>query len=287
VLQSLFRIIPLPLILFLLSITTGIIVAWDTLKQRRSSSPRPADAKLPWWLDISHAIFPVVTIVFLLRAFLFEPFVIPSTSMVPTLEIGDFILVNKFKYGIRLPIIEKKIIEIEHPKRGDVVVFRYPLDPSTDYIKRLIGLPGDVIEYKKNKQIFINGKPMKLEASGIHTYDENESAPVVVSARRFHTATDTIQHDVLLNDDTPPVSLENVHQATTYSWCEYAQDNSGFRCHVPPGHYFMMGDNRDKSYDSRYWGFVPDENLRGKALLIWFNWSHFKNFDFSRFGYKL
>ncbi len=285
--QSLFRIIPLPLILFLLVIITGIIVAWDKWAQRKTSTPRPKDAKLPWWLDISHAIFPVVTIVFVFRSFLFEPFVIPSGSMLPTLEIGDFILVNKYQYGLRLPIIERKVVEINQPKRGDIVVFRYPSDPSIDYIKRLVGLPGDTVAYK-NKVLTVNGQPISTTPAGIYSYQEGEDeSRQVISTRRFHTNFSGIQHDILTMDEKASVNFDSVEQSKTFNMCEFSQDNSGFRCKVPARHYFMMGDNRDNSSDSRYWGFVPDDHLRGKAVLIWFNWTHFKNFDFGRFGQHL
>jgi signal peptidase I len=285
-LQALFQIIPLPVILFTLSILTGIIV-WND-KQKQKKTPRAADEKMSWWLDLSHAIFPVVTFVFLLRSFLFEPFVIPSGSMLPTLEIGDFIIVNKYTYGIRLPIIEHKIMEVNQPQRGDVVVFRYPLQPSIDYIKRLVGLPGDIIEYK-NKQLFINGKLAPSTRTSLYTYQEGEddNNRRVYSIQKYASQTDKVKHDILIAEEGSSLSLTEVHQDRVYRACTYAPDGSGFRCKVPSGHYFMMGDNRDHSADSRYWGFVPDDHLRGKAILIWFNWQHFKNFDFGRFAQRL
>lgn len=207
---------------------------------------QPPDHK-PKIVEQAHSLLPVLLIVLLLRSFIVEPFRIPSGSMMPTLLIGDFILVNKFIYGIRLPILHAKILEIGEPQRGDIVVFRYPKDPSVDYIKRVIGLPGDHIVYINNR-LYINGEEIPIRYSGRYVgsgengrysgaliYEEDLS---VVGGKR---------HKIMFTNDGMVVA-------------EYA---------VPAGHYFVLGDNRNNSNDSRFWGFVPEENLVGKAFLIW------------------
>ncbi len=222
----------------------------------------------PWWLDWTAGLFPVILVVFLLRSFLFEPFKIPSGSMIPTLLIGDLILVNKFHYGVRLPVINKKIIANHDPERGDVMVFRYPKDPSTDYIKRVIGLPGDEISFI-NQKLSINGQPVPLEAMpppGF--YDED-------LLRYFAEYTEKlgpVEHHILLNPQALP--RYGSDDFPFRENCSYSAE--GVICKVPPGHYFMMGDNRDNSQDSRYWGFVPDENIVGKAFFVWMNFGNLK-----------
>jgi len=220
----------------------------------------------PWWLDWTAGLFPVILIVFLLRSFLFEPFKIPSGSMVPTLVVGDLILVNKYHYGIRLPVINKKIMDNQPVKRGDVVVFRYPVDPRQDYIKRVVGLPGDEVGYL-NQKLVLNGKPVELVAKGEH-YDDETLRYAPMFAEKLGSVEHLIR--VLPNrvgDYGPPVKgfpfAEN---------CRYVPE--GLTCKVPPGHYFMMGDNRDNSLDSRFWGFVPDENLVGRAFFVWMNFGN-------------
>jgi signal peptidase I len=200
--------------------------------------------------------------VFVLRSFVVEPFKIPSGSMIPTLLVGDFILVNKFTYGLRLPVINKKVIEINSPQRGDVVVFRYPVDPSVDYIKRVVGLPGDKVVYQ-NKRLTINGQVMPQHQIG----DYQDTDRFIVTPRYSETL-GTVEHDILIDNDAPPY-VAHAMQFPFRDNCHY--NSAGFECEVPAGHYFMMGDNRDNSQDSRVWGFVPDENLVGKAFLIWMN----------------
>lgn len=209
----------------------------------------------PFALDYSRSFFPVLLIVFLLRGFIAEPFRIPSGSMLPTLEIGDFILVNKFAYGVRLPIIHKKIIETGEPKRGDVVVFRYPGDNKTSYIKRLVGLPGDKIRYSE-KKLYVNGDAVGAHYVGNYdgVNDPNED---------YLLFNDTIKKDGLNGDD---VVFSRILKQSSYL---YGPSNEWV---VPEGHYFMMGDNRDNSSDSRYWGFLPEENVVGKAFFVWFHW---------------
>jgi signal peptidase I len=231
---------------------------------------RPANAKQPWWVEYSVSFFPVILIVFVLRSFLVEPFKIPSSSMVPTLLVGDFILVNKFKYGVRLPVVNRKIVQLDNPQRGDVMVFRYPEDSSLDYIKRVVGLPGDRVEYR-NKRLTINGKPVPTRQ-----IDDYLSKERMQFSRRYVETLGGVEHQILLDDDAPASMMPSRSFAFAAN-CNY--NTSGLTCTVPPGHYFMMGDNRDNSSDSRVWGFVPDENIVGKAFFIWLNLN-----ELGRFG---
>ncbi|MEP7276115.1 MAG: signal peptidase I [Betaproteobacteria bacterium] len=240
-----------------------------------------AAQKEPMWVEYSKAFFPVLLIVFLLRSFLAEPFKIPSSSMRPTLEVGDFILVNKFIYGIRLPILEQKIIPLSDPQRGDVVVFRYPVNPSQDFIKRVIGVGGDVVEYR-DKTLAVNGQPWPQKADGTYSYLEGMRFDTL--ERRIETAAAPPgrEHTIGINPQAQPVYPLNVRQFPGRGNCDY--NERGFTCKVPAGHYLMMGDNRDNSDDSRYWGFVPDDHIRGKAFFIWFNWDDIASFAFKRIG---
>ncbi|MEQ1776256.1 MAG: signal peptidase I [Burkholderiales bacterium] len=227
--------------------------------------------KQPWWIEYAVSFFPVILIVFLLRSFLVEPFKIPSGSMLPTLLIGDFILVNKYTYGIRIPIINKKIVDMNLPQRGDVMVFRYPENPSQDYIKRVVGTPGDVVVYR-DKRLTINGIEAKTTLEGDYNYVE--SGLNFTASQRLLEALGKSRHSILTQADMPTVHIGGVNPFPFRENCVY--NDGGFTCTVPPRHYFMMGDNRDRSSDSRYWGFVPDENIVGKAFLIWFNFEQFK-----------
>jgi signal peptidase I len=229
----------------------------------------------PWWLDWTAGLFPVILVVFVLRSFLFEPFKIPSGSMIPTLLIGDLILVNKYHYGLRLPVSNTKITEGHAVQRGDVVVFHYPPNPNLDYIKRVVGVPGDEIAYL-NKTLTINGQPISKDALP-DFFEENslsylpqfeEKLPVNgqdKSVMRTHR---------ILNDVSRPVFVAGVSDFAFKDQCQYT--NEGVRCKVPADHYFMMGDNRDNSLDSRYWGFVPDANIVGKAFFVWMNFGDVK-----------
>lgn len=223
----------------------------------------------PWWLDWTAGLFPVILIVFLLRSFLFEPFKIPSGSMVPTLLIGDLILVNKFHYGVRLPVINKKIISNNDVKRGDVVVFRYPQNPSIDYIKRAVGVPGDEISYVRQR-LYVNGKEVPVTAQG-DFFDDDPSQMRI--RPRFTEKLGEVEHQILV-DPTPRGHILQKYQFPYSENCRYTLD--GVTCKVPQGHYFMMGDNRDNSEDSRFWGFVPDENLVGRAFVVWMNFGNLK-----------
>lgn len=218
----------------------------------------------PILVEYARSFFPVLLIVLILRSFIAEPFRIPSGSMLPTLEIGDFILVNKFAYGVRLPVTHQKLIEVGKPKTGDVMVFRYPLNDKVDYIKRVIGVPGDVVEFD-NKELTINGEPIKRENLGEYMARNQNGA--ITRATRLREQLVDMEHDMLI----VPGSGGRVGKVV-----------------VPEGQYFVMGDNRDQSNDGRMWGMVPEENLVGKALVVWLNinwrgWLDF-SFDFSRIG---
>ncbi|MFA7095056.1 MAG: signal peptidase I [Gammaproteobacteria bacterium] len=248
-----------PLILVLAALTTGVIWLLDVLlwaPRRRAAdtaaaakdSPAGRTQKEPLIVEYSRSFFPIIMLVLVLRSFVVEPFRIPSGSMMPTLLIGDFILVNKFAYGLRLPVINTKIVDLGEPQRGDVVVFRYPKEPAIDYIKRVIGLPGDHVAYY-DKMLYINGKPIQQEPVGIYT--GVGSGEVMTGASLRLEELGAAEHRILVQPGTRGVEGEFV---------------------VPEGHYFVMGDNRDNSNDSRYWGPVPEENLVGKAFFIWLNW---------------
>lgn len=228
----------------------------------------------PWYMEYTASFFPVILVVFVLRSFLFEPFRIPSSSMVPTLLIGDLILVNKYTYGIRLPVINRKVVEINQPARGDVMVFRYPHNPSQDYIKRVIALPGDRVAYI-NRQLMLNGQPVPSQALPRYLDEER-----LQHYSHFSEKLGTVEHRIIMNEGAgmPPMrAFAHTHpDACTYSV-------EGVTCIVPAGHYFVMGDNRDNSEDSRYWGFVPDENIVGRAFFIWMSLRGWMP-SFDRFG---
>lgn len=289
------------LILFVLTVVTGIFYVAERMKflpERRAKAeeavrrfeednrealermePSVVDARnalrakllrQPWWLEYTAGLFPVIAIVFLLRSFLFEPFRIPSGSMLPTLHVGDFILVNKYDYGLRLPVANTKVLEIGAPKRGDVIVFRYPVDTSVDYIKRVVGVPGDTVEYR-NKVLYVNGVEQKLAAPR-DFIDENTMVTLTEYDETLGDVTHLVAFDHRRPSWVPEGAISKKEPTCTYN-------EAGFICKVPEGHYFAMGDNRDNSEDSRYWGFVPDENLVGRAVLIWANFG-----DMSRVG---
>ena len=237
------------LFMVLVLIVTGFIWLLDIAILRKNRAPGTKD---PMLVEYSKSFFPVILVVFLIRSFIAEPFKIPSGSMMPTLLAGDFILVNKFIYGLRVPILNNTFIEVNHPKRGDVFVFHYPPDPSIDYIKRVVGVPGDKIVYQ-DKQLYINGQ--KMDMTFLDNYQYESLGFNQVHAKRYSEQLGDVKHDVLIEENS------------------FSKEGS---VEVPQGYYFAMGDNRDNSKDSRYWGFVPERNLVGKAFFIWWNFDDFK-----------
>ena len=238
------------LALFLAMLLAGLIMYWDRVigrPRRIRQSESGVTLRMPLVVEYSRAFFPVILAVFLLRAFIVEPFRIPSGSMLPSLFIGDFILVSKSSYGIKLPILKTQIVPLGNPERGDVMVFRFPRNPKTNFIKRVIGTPGDVVSYH-NKRLSINGEPLPLESVELLDWPTEDQDCRV---KTFLEQVDTSAHTILI--DT-------------------LRSSSSMRVKVPQGHYFVMGDNRDHSNDSRYWGFVPKEFVVGKAFFIWFSW---------------
>jgi len=258
------------LIVFMLCVITGILWFADRLVWRKS---RPRGAHRPLWLEYTAGFFPVIFVVFILRSFVAEPFSIPSGSMIPTLRVGDLILVNKYSYGVRLPIIHTKIIETGSPQRGDVAVFRYPLDESVDYIKRVVGVPGDTVRYE-NKRLIVNGQPVPTQALEPF-FDGGRISPQFeeqLGGKTYRT----------LNDEDRPSMGFLPSLGPNGLGCQ--PGSLGLTCEVPPGHYLVMGDNRDNSSDGRVWGFVPEQNLVGRAFFIWFNAGEVMSGKFSRLG---
>lgn len=246
--------------LALATLVSGAV--WLGWRLAKGKGTEQAD-KLPTTVEYARSFFPIFLIVLLLRAFLVEPFRIPSGSMMPTLLVGDFILVNKFAYGIRLPVTKTKLIEIGEPERGDIVVFRWPVNPRLDYIKRVVGLPGDRVRYQQ-KTLYINGEPQPIELVG--QYRPEGSGMRALGSIEGREQLGATTHPVLINPLAPDFNPS----------CGFL----GYReVTVPVGHYLMVGDNRDDSNDGRCWGFVPEENLVGKAFFIWLSW------DWQRSGF--
>ena len=257
-----------------------VLLGWRRRRvlKAEAATGKPLDAATidrlmqePWWVEQCKGVFPVIAAVLILRSFLFEPFRIPSGSMMPTLLVDDFILVQKFAYGVKEPVTNQTLIPTGHPQRGDVVVFKYPEDPRVDYIKRIVGLPGDRIIYR-NKQLFIqpacpSGKDCpsieKVEQTFLSSGDFMQGS---VPLERYQEQLGAVSHKLLKNPAQPDFVPMYFHQV----------GNEADEWVVPEGHYFAMGDNRDNSKDSRFWGFVPEHNLVGKAVFIWIS------FDFDR-----
>ena len=291
------------LILFVLLVVTGIVwvmdVVWLRPARRRNMAAAAAEfdreraphlrtvegpeavarhrdqvvasaGHMPWWVEYSVSFFPVILFVFVLRSFVVEPFRIPSGSMLPTLQAGDLILVNKFTYGIRLPVVDSKVVGVNDPDRGDIIVFRYPPDPSVDYIKRVVGVPGDEITYV-DKRLYVNGKEVPRERVG--DYFEPDRASY---SSEFTESLGDLEHRILLDEQ----GGNDIFPSTSFPYRNHcAYQSGGIHCTVPEGHYFVMGDNRDNSADSRYWGFVPDSHVVGKAFFVWMNFG-----DLGRIG---
>ncbi len=265
--------IDFPLVLVVLTFASGLIWLGDVLflKPRRLAA-LPEDGagesvdvdskdeasgemvREPWIVETSRSFFPVLAIVLVLRSFLIEPFQIPSGSMLPTLEVGDFILVNKFSYGLRLPVAGTKVLELGEPQRGDIMVFKFPKDGKTNYIKRVVGVPGDRISYQ-DKQLYINNQLV-----------EEKHVATLPPLKLFEENLNGVKHRLYEDQRRPNLEAEG-------EWV------------VPAGHYFVMGDNRDNSNDSRFWGYVPDDLVVGRAFAIWMQWTSFGSLpSFSRVG---
>jgi signal peptidase I len=258
----------LPLLLLLATLVTGAIWLWDRFVL---SKKRARDEERSAGVEYSVSLFPVILLVFLLRSFLVEPFRIPSGSMMPTLLAGDFILVNKYTYGIRLPVADKKVIDVNDPRRGEVMVFHFPEDPSVDYIKRIVGIPGDLVEYR-DKRLSINGQPLSYRENG--TFSFETGGLNFVTGIVYQEKLGDREHATMTIPGIPGFIQEQLKTFPYQEDCTYNEDS--FACRVPQGHYFMMGDNRDGSNDSRYWGFVPERYIVGKAFFIWMNFGDLK-----------
>lgn len=287
------------LVLVLVTVISGLVWAFDhwVLEPRRARAAElqgknAGSVPLPVTVDYARSFLPVAALVLVIRAFIFEPFRIPSDSMMPTLLDGDFIVVNKYAYGLRLPVLDRKILDVGEPQRGDVVVFRYPPDPKINYIKRLVGLPGDTVRVKDD-QLIINGKP--VPAVDVSRYNDG-------CYSNFRLMTETLgthTHQTLSCRTPDSIGAQaspscNRHMDHSYLCTEPAMGGATDRGDsdefvVPAGHYLMIGDNRDNSEDSRYWGFVPEQNLVGKASRIWFNWDLNRSGGpvWSRIGHKI
>ena len=240
------------LILFYATLVTGVIYLFDVLFLARKRAQKKK--KLPIIIDYARSFFPILLIVFLLRSFLFEPFRIPSGSLEPTLQMGDFILVNKYDYGVRLPVAHQKVYGSQTPQRGDIIVFRWPPNPSVNFIKRVIGVPGDHISYI-NKEVFLNGQklPQQFLQNSMAQDENGEEWPALEKEENLLG----LKHKIFIDP-----------AKTSHDYKDIV---------VPEGMYFVMGDNRDDSADSRFWGFVPDKNIVGKAVLIWMSWDGHKS----------
>lgn len=256
------------LLLVLLTGLSGLIWLVDSLFFKRRRMDRAVQKKIeqarePVIIEYSRSLFPILLLVLIFRSFMFEPFKIPSGSMIPTLLIGDFILVNKYAYGLRLPVTNTKILDIGEPERGDVIVFRYPVDQRVNFIKRLVGLPGDTITYR-DKELFVNGEKVGLQERGFFTSKDVKCSTPAADALLLEETVGEVTHNALVHTRT---------RGRDGRWV------------VPEGHYFVMGDNRDRSNDSREWGFVPEDHLMGRAVGIWLNFDYKKGCgDFSRIG---
>ncbi|EEX38416.1 signal peptidase I [Vibrio metschnikovii] len=272
------------LILVIVTLVTGIIWAlekWLWSKKRLQKQAQVQNetngidaavvskiAPQPWWVENAVSIFPVIAFVLVLRSFIFEPFQIPSGSMMPTLLVGDFILVEKYAYGLKDPVWRTQLVETGKPERGDVVVFKYPPNPSIDYIKRVVGMPGDIVRYSPTKEICIQTQQdSRCQTVKLSNVLESEFVQNNIPLMQMDEQLGQQAHSILVN----PLRMDNIRdyqpRAGVNEWI------------VPQGHYFVMGDNRDNSADSRFWGFVPEENLVGKAVAIWISFEFERSAD--------
>lgn len=258
-----------PFILVCLTAISGCIWLVDALFFARKRQPQygpDGKLKLPLLVDYSRSFFPVLLFVLIIRSFLFQPFRVPTGSLEPTVIPGDFLVVNMFDYGLRLPVWHNKILKVGEPKRGDIMLFRWPVDEHLDFVKRVIGLPGDRISYI-NKVFYINGVPAKQTPIGTAT-DTDDNGIYTWPVQVVEEDLNGVKHKIYLRSDRPAEDFKDLV--------------------VPPGHYLMVGDNRDNSNDGRYWGFVPENNIIGKALYVWLSWnSEHHKIRWDRFGTKL
>ncbi len=263
-------------VLLLFTAFTGAIWLWQKLSHKDKIKPDNNHLR-----DYMAGFFPIIAVVFVVRTFIVEPFQIPSSSMRSGLVKGDFILVNKFSYGIRVPVLNTVAIPTGSIQRGDVVVFNYPVEPQKNFIKRIVAVGGDTVEYK-NKILTVNGKASVDVPQGSYNYPDDYNNAITDQAERFQSTFEGRTFDVLKKDSELSVNMHSLSQYQSLfaltgfdsglqQNCEYAEDGSGFKCKVPAGKYFAMGDNRDNSADSRYWGFVDDNLIVGKAFMIWLN----------------
>lgn len=268
--------ISLPATMLVFLVVSGLIWLLDVvvLRKQREADTAPSDV-----VEYARNFFPVIFVVFLLRSFLLEPFQIPSSSMRPSLVVGDFVLVSKFSYGLRVPVLNTVFIPTGTPQRGDVMVFDSPSQPGTNYIKRVVGVPGDTVEYR-NKHLFINGQEQPQVLIGLDSYPADNGRSASGQVEHYQEQLGSVKHSIFIDPQAPVYGLTGVKDFPYRSSCSY--EESRFTCRVPAGHYFMMGDNRDNSGDSRYWGFVPDAMIVGKAFRVAVNFS-----AFSRIGHAV
>jgi signal peptidase I len=259
------------LILVSLVILSGVLTLADIVffaPRRQSQEAMGETPKVPLIFEYARSFFPILLLVLCIRSFLVEPFRIPSGSLEPTLHVGDFILVNKYNYGIRLPVLNNKVIANSEPSTGQIVVFRFPPHPSIDYIKRFIGMPGDHIQYK-NKVLTVNGKtaPQQFVEYTTDSTTDAEGRQISWQVEKRIETINGISHAIYIRPDALAEDIDMI---------------------VPPNCYFAMGDNRDSSYDSRIWGCVPEQNIIGRAMYVWFSWDNMMHrVRWDRIGYKV
>lgn len=274
-------------VLLVFTLLTGVVWVWaKSVKKDKNVLDNNH------FRDYMAGFFPIIGVVFLVRTFIAEPFQIPSSSMRPNLVKGDFILVNKFAYGIRIPVLNSVLIPTGKIERGDVVVFNFPMDTKVNYIKRIVAVGGDVIEYK-DKILTVNGVVEQDTETGTYRYPDDNQGSLMRESQNYQAQFGERRFEVLKDTGAPSVepATFNYYQSQLNQRdmpnliqenCEYASDGSAFKCRVPEGQYFAMGDNRDNSADSRYWGFVDDNLTVGKAFFIWLNVG-----DMKRMGTKI
>ncbi|MEI8671820.1 signal peptidase I [Vibrio sp. SA48] len=272
------------LILVIVTLVTGVVwvlekLVWAKKRQHKvagieaqtnglDASVTAKVAAQPWWVENSVSIFPVIALVLVLRSFIYEPFQIPSGSMMPTLLVGDFILVEKYAYGLKDPVWRTQLIETGKPERGDIVVFKYPPQPSIDYIKRVVGMPGDTVRYSSNKEVCIQAQgSTECKQVKLSNVEESEFNQNGIPLIQVNEKLGQVEHQILIN----PLRRDRVDA--------YQPRHGVNEWVVPQGQYFVMGDNRDNSADSRYWGFVPEANLVGKAVAIWISFEFERDAD--------